>query len=140
MTPRSIYIIAILLCMGTAAVNSIWFGLELRRFVNQTRMLSNENDMNNYKTVVAHQMYAALVLILLLVPPPVIYFLGLRADELSGADILFVIVPAALIILLAVYFKRYESLAKTMPVGTQELLEERDAVVHTWQRKPLPNW
>jgi hypothetical protein len=140
MDTRTICLLAILGCMATAIVNSLWFGFELRRFAATTTVIESEHQMESFKRVVGNQMYAALFQIVLLSAPLVVFFTGLMLGALHASDILFVVVPSAVIIVIAAIFKTWENRLKTIAVATPELLAERDAVVHTWLRKPWPSW
>ncbi len=96
--------------------------------------------MMRFKKVVAHQMYAALFQIVLLSTPPILFVVGLMLEVLYGSDILFVIVPSAIIIIVAAISRTWETRAKILPTATPEMSQERDAIVRTWLRKPWPDW
>ncbi len=140
METRSLLIIAILVFSCAGVVNSIWFGLELKRFVDRTPILVSRLHMMRFKKVVAHQMYAALFQIVLLSTPPILFVVGLMLEVLYGSDILFVIVPSAIIIIVAAISRTWETRAKILPTATPEMSQERDAIVRTWLRKPWPDW
>ncbi len=125
---------------AVAVLNALWFGSELKNFVTSTPRLESSHDLERFKVVVAHQMYAALAQIVFLAAPPLIYFVGLFRGVLRPSDILYVIVPSAIIIVVAAMYRGGEKRAKTIPTTDPELLKQRDAIVHTWLRKPLPDW
>jgi len=140
MNLHTVFIAALLLFPALGLVNAVYFGLELRRFVARTRRLESTLDMFRFKKVVAHQMRAALAQIGLLLAPIPIFILGVVLDALDATDIMYVIAPALIIIVVAVVFRSWEQQAKSIPAADPELAEQRDAVVRTWMRKPLPDW
>jgi len=140
MEPRLLYIAAMLVCFGAAVVNALYFGMELKRFTASTPVLASTHDLERFKAVVAHQMYAALGQIVLLAAPTVLYFAGLYQKVLAPRDLLFVVVPSAVILLIAASYRGWEVKAKAIETADDELAAQRDAVVATWMKKPLPNW
>ncbi len=140
MEPRSFYLMAMLGLPALAVINAIWFGFELKNFVSSTPRLESSRDIERFKTVVAHQMYAALVQIVLLATPPMTFGAGLFHGVLVPPDILYVIGPSALILVVAAMYRGEEKRAKSIPAADPELERQRDAIVHTWLRKPLPDW
>lgn len=125
---------------GLALANIWWFGSELRRFVDSTPILSSTVDLERMKVVVARQMYAALAQIVLLAAAPIVYFVGLARGALRPSDVLYVILPAAAVIVLSLRFKAIEADAKSLDAADDELARQRDQIVHTWMKKPLPDW
>lgn len=140
MEMRTLLIIGILGFTTGGIANAIWFGLELKRFAERTPVLRSPLDMMRFKKVVAHQMYAALIQIVLLVSPLIIFFVGTSFDILAPADIFLVIIPSAVMIIVAVISKGYEQRVKSIATGDPEIEAQRDAIVHTWLRKALPDW
>ncbi len=140
MEPRSLYLMAMLGLPALAVVNAFRFGTELKNFVSSTPRFESSHDIECFKTVVAHQMYAALAQIVLLAAPPIVFFLGLFRGVLSPSDIVFIIGPSAVILIVAAMYRGHEKRAKTIPTADPELERQRDAIVHTWLRKPLPDW
>ena len=123
-----------------AVVNAFWFGTELKNFVSSTPRLESSHDIERFKTVVAHQMYAALVQFVLLAAPPIVFFVGVFRSVLSPSDILYIIGPSAVILIVAAIYRSEEKRAKSIPTADPELERQRDAIIHTWLRKPLPDW
>ncbi len=139
-TMRSTYIFLVLLFPALALLNAWWFGRELRSFVDGTPVISSTADIERMKTVVGRQMYAALVQIVLLAAGPAIYFVGMLRGVLGPADVMFIILPSAAVIVLASVYKGVETKAKGISVPDEELRRQRDAIVHTWLKKPVPDW
>jgi len=137
---RSTYLMLMLLLPLAAILNAWWFGSELQRFANQVRSFSSTNEIERFKGVVARQMYAALVQIVLLIVPPILFFVGLARGALTPGDVVFIIVPSAVVILVAALYKQTEKQVKSIPAQDDELQRQRDKIIHTWLKKPLPDW
>jgi hypothetical protein len=140
MSIRWILLVAIFTCFTAAALNAAWFGLELRRFAKRTTILASTADLEAFKALVANQMRAALAQIGLLTIPAILFATGLVLEEFDVRDVLLIIVPSAVIVLLAMYFRVWELRVRSIRVLGPELAEERDAIVETWRRKALPDW
>ncbi len=137
---RETFVLLLLVLPGLAIANALAFGGELRRFVREVPFLSSTRDVERYKTVVAHQMYAALVQIGLLGAPILLFFVGVARGVLGPGDVLLVIVPSLIVIVVATRLKKVEAQARQIPAADDELARQRDAIVATWIRKPLPDW
>jgi hypothetical protein len=137
---RSTYTFLMLLFPALALLNSWWFGRELKAFVNATPAIASTADLERMKAVVKRQMIAALGQVVLLTAGPAIYALGLYRHVLRPADVVFVIVPSALVLAAGVALKRIEAAARNLHTPDDELRRQRDAIVHTWLKKPFPDW
>jgi hypothetical protein len=122
------------------AVNAYLAGSRLQRFLADVPRLTGWHDLERYKQEVAYQMRAALAQIALLGLPLPIYLVGLMSGALSPADALYVILPAVTVGLLGLLVRKVERAMREIPVETDELREQRDAVARTWTTKPLPDW
>lgn len=140
MEPRSLYLTAMLVLPALAVVNAIWFGSELKNFMSSTPSLESSRDLERFKTIVAHQMYAALVQFVLLALPPILFFTGLFRDVFQPSDVVFIIGPSAVILVVAAMYRGQEKRAKSIPTADVELERQRDAVIQTWLRRALPDW
>ncbi len=123
-----------------AVVNAFWFGTELKNFLSSTPRLESSHDLERFKTVVAHQMYAALIQIVLLATPPIVFFFGIFRGVLNPSDLLYIIGPSAVILIVAAMYRGHEKRAKSIPTADPELEQQRDAIIHTWMRRPWPDW
>ena len=134
-------LIALLLGLPTLALlNSFWFGRELERAVREIGRLESTADIERYKRVVARQMVAALVQIALLAAPAIFFGIGIVTGVLAGSDLLYVILPAIVVIAAAARFRPVEAAARQIPAADEEIARQRDAIVHTWLKRPLPDW
>lgn len=120
-------------------VNSIWFGSRLVQYLRQQPHITSFHDMEKFKRLVAAQMYGALVQILVLILPGITFAAGFVLKVLGPIDLLFLIVPSAVVVLVGVYLKGIERRAQTLEVS-EEFREEYARVVYTWIHKPFPTW
>lgn len=137
---REVFIALLLGLPSVALLVAGWFGAELRRFSRTTDEIRSTTDIERMKRVVAHQMHAALAQIVLLSLPPILYFLGLLRGLLVPSDVVLIILPAAVVILVAQVFRRVEADVRALPAADSELAAQRDAIVATWVKRPLPDW
>ena len=137
---RDVYLWLMLGFPAAAIANAWWFGRELRQFVDATPVISSTADLERMKAVVGRQMVAALVQIALLAAGPVVLLVGIVRGTLHPADSLYVIVPAAAVIVLSLGNKAVEARARSLDAADEELARQRDSIVETWLKKPLPDW
>jgi hypothetical protein len=137
---RSTYLLLMLALPALAILNAVWWGSELQQFTKKVTAFESTAQIEAFKTVVSHQMYAALVQIVLLAAPPLIFFVGLARHVLGTTDVLFIILPSAVVIVVAAVYKRVETQARSIPASDDELRRQRDAITETWIKKPFPNW
>jgi hypothetical protein len=134
-------LIAVMVGLPTLAIlNSLWFGRELKRTVRAIGRLQSTADLERYKRVVARQMSAALVQLVLLAAPPILFGIGAVTGLLGMKDLIYVVLPAVAVLLVAAGFRRVEAEARQIPAESEELARQRDAVVRTWLKRPLPDW
>ena len=134
-------LLALMVALPAAAlVNAAWCSAALAAFAREIRTLASTADLERFKRVVAHQMYAALIQIALLGAPPILFAIGVFSHALGFADVVYILVPAAVIIVVGLAAKRLETRVRTIPTPDDELRRQRDAIVATWVKKPLPDW
>jgi len=137
---RTAFIALMVLLPGAAIVNAYYCGTLLQAFLRNVSGLASSADLERFKRVVARQMYAALVQLALLAVPPILYAVGLVIGVLVPGDIVYILVPSAVVIVVAQLFKPLETRVKAIPAANGELARQRDEIVHTWMKKPLPDW
>jgi hypothetical protein len=137
---RSTYLLLMIGLPALAILNAIWWGSELQQFTKKVTSFDSTAHIEQFKTVVAHQMYAALAQIGLLATPPIVFFVGLARGVLAPRDVLYIILPSAVVIVVGAIYKRVETQARSIPATDDELRRQRDAIIETWIKKPLPNW
>ncbi len=137
---RSTLITLLLALPAIGAASALYFGNELQRFLEKVPILASTRDLERLKVVIARQMYAALAQIVILGAPMIVFFIGFRSGDLSPADLVFIIIPSAIILLIASTHKKTEKQVQTMPTADEYLEKERDKLVETWLKKPFPDW
>jgi hypothetical protein len=85
-------------------------------------------------------MYAALAQIVLLAAPPIMFLVGIVRGVLGPGDLIFVIVPSLVVLAVAFAYKSVEKNVQSTPAADDELRRQKDAIIHTWLKKPLPDW
>jgi hypothetical protein len=134
------YVMMILALYGLGVANAVVFGSELRRFASEVTTISSTAHMERFKQVVARQMYAALAQIGFLGAPVVVFFAGVVRKVMGPGDVLLIIIPSAIILLLAQAYKKVETAVRELPVADEQLRRQRDHIVDTWMKKPFPDW
>jgi len=124
-------------CVGI--LNSLWFGWHLREYLSRSPRIETWQELERFKQIVSTQMYAALAQIGFLIIPYPAFAVGLYMKELRMADIVYIIIPSVFLVVIGVIFKAVEEKAKSLPVS-EELQEEYQRVIHTWIKKPFPDW
>lgn len=140
MEPRPFYLFIMVALPAIGVLNAVWFGRELKSFVIATPQFESSHDIEQFKTVVGHQMYAALAQIALLATPPILYFAGLFLGVLRPSDFVFILFPSMVILVVAAIYRSWEARAKALPATDPELERQRDIIVRTWMRRPWPDW
>jgi len=134
-------LIALLLGLPAVAVaSSLWFARELQTLLREVPKLESTRDLERYRSVVARQMIAALVQIAPLGAPVVLFAFGLVSGALGPSEIAYVIVPSLVVLVVAARTRAVEKAVQRLPAASEELARERDRIVHTWLKKPLPDW
>jgi len=112
----------------------------LKRFMDETPRIDSNRDLEKFKDVVRKQMYAALLQIVLMGLPILIFLYGAVTGLMRFGDILYVIIPNAIVIVVGKVLRGIEKKAQSLPVSSPELEKARDDIVYCWEKKPLPDW
>ena len=123
-----------------AAVNALIHGSQLHAFLRRTPAFTTYQNIVEFENVVARQMYAALLQIGLLVSPGIVCVIGLIRGVLGINDVLYVMLPAVVILALGVAFKSLEHRVRSIPADDPILQERRDQIIRVWNTKPFPDW
>ncbi len=137
---RTTFIALMVLLPGAGIANAFFCGTLLKSFVRDVSGLASSADLERFKRLVSGQMVAALVQLGLLAVPPILYAIGLARGVLLPGDVVYLLVPSAVVIVVAQLFKPLENRVKTIPASSDDLARQRDAIVHTWMKKPFPDW
>ena len=112
----------------------------LQRFAREVPRIESTHHIERLKLVVKEQMYAALAQIGFLAAPAVLFGFGLVNGVLGPGDVLYIILPSAVILVLGLSYKSVETRVKSTPAADDELARQRNAIVETWTKKALPDW
>ncbi len=121
-------------------VSGIVLMTELKKFMAKTPRIETEQELEHFKKIVKHQMYAALLQIVLLGTPVFIFSYGIQKGILGFGDILYMIVPNSIVIALGLFLRKLEKKGQSISASNPELRSEVDSVVYFWKKKALPNW
>lgn len=134
-------LISVMLVLPFFAIcNSIVTGNGILHFVRNTPAISTWQHMESFKSMVAKQMYSALVQILLLIVPVPVFVAGVMMGALNTIECLYFILPPSLVVLgVGLLYKKLEHRAQTLPVS-DEFSAEYQRVIEVWMKKPLPKW
>ncbi len=119
---------------------AVMFGLEMKRFAEETPRISTRRDLDAFGRMAKRQMYAALAQIVILGLPVVLYVVGLLNGTLRNDDFLYVVVPGSIVFVAARLLKGWERRVQSLPVDDGGLERERDAMVRVWMHRPFPDW
>jgi hypothetical protein len=137
---RTTLLALLILFPAVAVASSFWFTGELKSFLRQVPRLESAREIERLKTVVARQMIAALVQIGLLGAPAVLYAFGFFTGALGAVDLLYVLLPALVVMGMGARGRPIELAVRNMPTASDDLTGERDRIAHTWVKKALPDW
>lgn len=116
--------------------------LTLRSFRSSHPKISTTAHLNDFKKMVKLHKILALISIPILWTPGALYTIGLLfLDQLNVfPDILFAVVPSAVIIVAAKLLNGLQNDVENIPVEGDALRQERDRVVGVWHNQALPDW
>ena len=137
---RSFIITLLVLFPSLALVSALYFVNLLKRFMEETPRIETGADMDAYRAVVKKQMYAALAQIVILGIPIVLFIIGTVTRTLRMGDLMYTIVPNAVVIMVSRFLRGVERKMHRLPASDLELERERDHVVAVWEKKALPDW
>jgi len=121
-------------------INSLIFGWQLRSYLSSSPRIESWQDLERFKRIVSAQMYAALAQIGFLIIPYPAFAYGVWVGELRlPVDLIFIIVPSAILVVVGMVFKQIEARAKALPAA-EEFREEYQRVIEVWIKQPLPKW
>ena len=123
-----------LLCAGL----SVWSAGQLNTFLKGTNSISDDGALQRFKSVARTQMYLALVVIVLMASGIIA---GIAVISRHGVLGLVVVLTANMLVFgLGRYHKRFETRARSLPVGSDNLGTEYRRVCDTWVKKALPDF
>ena len=125
---------------SVGVINSLIFGWQLRSYLSTSPRIESWQDLERFKQIVSAQMYATLAQIGFLIIPYPAFAYGVWMGELRlPVDLVFIIVPSAILVIVGAVFKQIDAQAKSLPVA-EEFQGEYQRVAEAWVKKPLPDW
>jgi hypothetical protein len=123
-----------------AGLLGLFFGFELKGFLSRTPELASAVDLAAFRRIVARQMYGALAAMVLAATAAGIAVFGLFQRSIRVTDLFPVLIIGMALLPVGIWCKAIEARAKAISAGDESLRRQRDEVVDTWMRKPLPDW
>ncbi|MCD4707213.1 MAG: hypothetical protein K8S62_05685 [Candidatus Sabulitectum sp.] len=134
-------IITLLIAFPSASlISGIIYISNLKRFVDTTPRIETNQDLELFKNVVRHQMYAALLQIVLLGTPIIIFTYGTISGILEFGDVLYVVIPNLIVIIVSRILRKTEKKAQSISASTPQLVSAVSSIVYSWENKALPDW
>jgi hypothetical protein len=117
---------------------SLWSFMQLRRFLADTPVITDEACLMRYKALVRTQMYLALGSIVVLLGG---ILLGLIIITWYGCmGFIFVMAANGYVLGTGLFLKHWEQRARQLPSGSEALAQAHRAVSEAWVKKPFPDF
>lgn len=123
-----------------AAALAVSLGVDLRRFLAGTPVLTSISGVIAFRRAIARQMYGALGVLLLGVAAALVATAGLYLRLAEQRELPFFFAALAVFLAAGVWCRLAERKAKTIPAVDDEIAQQRDDVVRVWTTRPLPPW
>jgi hypothetical protein len=122
-----------------ALLIALVLAIDLKRCVSRLETLGSPEQIAIYRSAVARQMYGALAVLALAILAAIVMTIGTALHYASYGEWLYVIVPGIIFAGVGVWTKSIERKAQAIPADG-DFARQRDAIVHVWLKRPLPNW
>lgn len=137
---RSLIITLLIGFPSLSLINGIIFISNLKRFMDRTPRIETDQDLEHFKKLVKHQMYAALLQIVLLGTPIFIFSYGTLSGILIFGDVLYIVIPNIIVIICGRLLRKIEKKAQSISASTPQLMSAVNDIVNSWKKKALPDW
>jgi hypothetical protein len=137
--PSPTILVAASLLLAAAAL-AISLGLDLRRFLANTPVLTSISGVIAFKRAVTRQMYGALGVLLLGAAAVLVATAGLYFRLAEWSELPLLLAALAVFVAAAFWCRMAERRAKSIPAIDDEIAQHRDDVVRVWTTRPLPTW
>lgn len=132
-------LVAVSLLLAAAAL-AVFLGLDLRRFLANTPVLTSISGIIAFKEAVARQMYGALGVLLLGAAAVLAATAGLYLRLADWSEIPVFLAALGVFLAAGIWCRMVERRAKAIPVVDDEIARRRDEIVRIWTSRPLPTW
>ena len=119
---------------------AVAFGIDLKRFLARTPALATPEHLEEYRRVVARQMYGALLILALALAAGAVMIGGIVLHRASPAELTYLLVLGGVFVAVGAWNKSVEARAKSIAAADGEYVRQRDEIVRVWMKRPLPNW
>lgn len=136
---HALFLAGLILPFAITFILAAVVGAEASAFVREVQRLENITQLDRFKRLAAHSMYAALVHIVLFLVPWGFFLYGVVNEWLRQGDVWIIPVLSLVAYLFAQQYRKVEEAARSLPVDP-ELKAERDRVVEVWMKKVWPGW
>jgi NhaP-type Na+/H+ and K+/H+ antiporter len=116
----------------------VWSASQVKRFLKRHDEISDVRVLEEFKSLVKLQMYAALVQFFVLSLGLILGILLMFTFRPLG--VLAMLIVNSLIFSLSQRFVKLEKKARSLPVANENLAQEYRKVSHTWVKKPFPDF
>lgn len=116
---------------------SVWGFVQSQKFLKLSPSISRASDLENFKRLVRHNMYGALVYICLSIPALLLsMFLTFSYGVIGFGIVVGVSIPQ---FLFGRYSKTFEVKSRNVPCAV-EYAAEHQRIGHSWGKKALPDF
>lgn len=116
----------------------VWSGSEVKRFLKRHHEISDVRVLEEFKSLVKRNMYAALVQFVVLSLGLILGIILMFTFKHLG--VLAVLTVNSLIFSLSQIFGKLEKKARSLPVANENLAQKYRQVSETWVKKPFPDF
>ncbi|MDQ3331277.1 MAG: hypothetical protein M3552_11585, partial [Planctomycetota bacterium] len=118
---------------------AVVLGVDLMRFNARVPALTTADHVDEYRRVVARQMYGALFVLAMFIAAAAVMIVGTALELTSLFEWAYLVVLSGVIGVVGAWNKSVERKAKAI-TAEGEYARQRDEIVHVWMKRPLPNW
>ncbi len=136
----SLVVTLLIVFPSSALISGIVYISNLKRFMDTTPRIETIQDLERFKNIVKHQMYAALLQVFLLGTPIIIFTYGTISGILKFGDMLYVIIPNTTVIIVSRILRKTEKKGQSISASTPQLKSAVNSIVYSWKKKALPDW
>ncbi len=133
MTLKGIFILLFFLAIINGTVSHI----KIRKFLQGTRAIDTRIDLEKFKDMVRTQMKMALLQIAI---QGIMLFVGLYGLIVGKIGLLLIIFLNGIIIVISLFFKKTEKMAKSMKSQEEEFRKEYNEICIKWDKNPLADF
>jgi hypothetical protein len=139
---RTWLIVSMLACAAVVLAIAVVMHLQLRRFQQRVPELHSDEDLSEFRTLAAGQMYGSLTALVLTWVPLVIWLVGkFVLGELVWLDAgFYVVLPFVIEQLVIGTMASTAKAVRATPATDPGLETQRDHIVDVWLRRLLPDW